>query len=269
MNLIKFFSPLSSRVDWCEQNYSISPVIAEFWNTISNGIFIVIPPILIYLFKQYQRQVCGGVNVVWILLILVGVGSAYFHSTLSLVGQLVDELAILYVCLAALANWVPNCYLPVVFSGGNRWKFHATLSVFGVLATFVSLIEPELNHLMLFAFIIPGMWLLIKELRSCKCPRVYSVGVKSAVWLFLAIFCWIVDRNLCDLIRFQYLHCCWHIFVCLGAYLGCVCYAYFYACHECPEQEPVLRFWPNNENVWFGIPYVKLLVRTGKVDKDV
>ena len=157
MDFIKFFSPLSSRVDWCEQNYSISPLIAEFWNTISNSIFIIIPPILIYLFKQYQRQVCHGVNLVWALLILVGVGSAYFHSTLSLVGQLVDELAILYVCLAALANWVPNCYLPGVFGGVNRWRFHGMLSVFGVVATFVSFIQPELNHLMLFLFIIPGL----------------------------------------------------------------------------------------------------------------
>lgn len=54
----------------------------------SNALFFLMPPILIYLFKDFGRYVHFGIHVVWMLLIFVGAASAYFHATLSLLGQL-------------------------------------------------------------------------------------------------------------------------------------------------------------------------------------
>jgi len=36
-------------------------------------------------------------------------------------------------------------------------------------------------------------------------------------WFSIGFIAWIVDQNLCDyLTLFPYLHCFWHIFICLG-----------------------------------------------------
>lgn len=140
-------------------------------------------------------------------------------------------------------------------------------------------------------------WILVWTRHSsvihnrCTCPRVYTVGLKAAAWWTIGVLCWCSDRFFChiwrDVIRFPYLHSAWwearknpcyfsqslttaplfrHVLVCIGSYMACVCYAYFFAVYEAPEQSPALKFWPHDSHTWFGIPYVTLkTVRTKPV----
>ena len=107
-----YFTLGSSSIDWCEYNYVVVDHVAEFYNTISNLPFMILPPILINLHHNYVNIMGNGIHLMWYMLIIVGVASAFFHATLSQFGQLLDEISILWCVLSGYALWFPKQHLP-------------------------------------------------------------------------------------------------------------------------------------------------------------
>lgn len=251
--------PGSSPVDWCEGNYLISSNIAEFVNMISNFLFLILPPVLIYLFKEYGRFVNQGIHLLWVLLILVGLSSMYFHATLSLIGQLLDELAILWVFMAAYSLFFPKQHYPR-FCHNDRKLFSLFMLVSALTATLLSLWKPIINAFVLMGMGTPTIMMMVHDLQSVRDQRVYRLGLRStAVWI-VAVFCWVNDRMFCDAwsaINFPYLHGFWHIFIFIAAYTLLVFYAYIYAESELPQRQPLLKYWPIND-FEFGIPFISI-----------
>lgn len=249
----------SSPVDWCESNYSITPMIAEFVNTISNVLFFLFPPVLMHLFQEYAKFVNPAINILWVLLMVVGISSAYFHATLSLVGQLLDELAILWVFMAAFAMFLPKRYFPK-FIGGNRRLLGCYSSVISVVSTGLLVMQPAANAFVLMTLAVPAIGFLFDEMSRVKCARVYRLGLRcTAVW-FLAVLSWIIDRMFCDAwlyIDFPYMHGVWHVLIFIASYTALVMFAYFHVTEERPDQTPVLRYWPKNE-FELGVPYITI-----------
>ncbi|CAH2267042.1 jg26471 [Pararge aegeria aegeria] len=246
----------SSPVDWCESNYSISPVIAEFVNTISNVLFFLLPPVLIHLFQEYSKFVNPAINVLWVLLMVVGMSSAYFHATLSLVG------------VHYIYTYIYYCKLSNLMKERRRLAFYSSL--FSILSTGFLVMHPKANAFALMTLAFPAIGFLCKELNRVKCVRVYRLGLRCVGVCFLAICSWIIDRLFCETwlsIDFPYMHGVWHILIFIASYTALVLFAYFNVSEERPEQKPQLKYWPRND-FELGIPYITIK-HPCKIDKHL
>jgi dihydroceramidase len=94
---IGYWSPSTSSIDWCERNYVVTSYIAEFWNSISSLIMCLLATILFVQGLYYQIE--KRFLIVCLSFGLVGLGSAYFHGTLTHLGQMADELPMVYTMI--------------------------------------------------------------------------------------------------------------------------------------------------------------------------
>jgi alkaline ceramidase len=201
----KMFSYHSSDVDWCETNYEVSNYIVEFYNTISNIPFVVIPSVVLYYYMDFFKKINGGAIVLLFGLLIVGVSSMYFHATLSFAGQLMDELTILYFIIAMF--W---------YYHGRIYNITFLLCI--ILGTLLCFIEPSLNAFGLLSISIPGIWTLWKEIRD---------GVEKLLFIATILFgscgfvCWIIDKFFCHIWNtprgYWQFHAWWHILVFIAA----------------------------------------------------
>lgn len=99
-----FWGPVTSTIDWCEPNYRWSRFIAEPLNTVSNLSFVIFG--IIGASHEYRQKSKTSYVLMHLCISLIGLGSMAFHGTLSLLGQQLDELPMVYYLLFCL--WVIN-----------------------------------------------------------------------------------------------------------------------------------------------------------------
>uniref|UniRef100_A0A8C9YI77 Alkaline ceramidase n=1 Tax=Sander lucioperca TaxID=283035 RepID=A0A8C9YI77_SANLU len=238
----------SSEIDWCEDNYKYSEHVVEYFNTMSSFFFFIISPIMLYLLHPYAKERNLAIHMVWTMMIFVGLFSAYFHMTLSFVGQMLDELSILWVLALGYAVWFPRRLFPSFIK--ERSTFSSLVLVVTVITTVSSFVKPTANAYVLNCF---GLHMLY-ALRLAK--------VSVALWV-LAISCWISDRFGCSFwqrLNFCYLHGIWHILIVTAVAYGSTLIAYLDANYEIPYSLPGLQYWPCDK--WaVGLPHIVLKVK--------
>ena len=87
--------------NWCEVDYATTPYVAELWNTLTSLLYCVEAVLLLHLHGArviarvpYARVILGAV-------FATGVGSTLFHATLRYDMQLLDELPMYALAVAA------------------------------------------------------------------------------------------------------------------------------------------------------------------------
>ncbi|KAG1973639.1 alkaline ceramidase 1 isoform X2 [Pimephales promelas] len=224
----------------------------------SNCIFFVISPIMLYLLHPYAKERNLAVHLVWIMMVFVGIFSMYFHMTLSFMGQMLDELSILWVLAIGYSLWFPRRHFPSFVK--DRRTFSRMVLIITVISTLSSFVKPTANAYALNCFGIHITYSLFIELRSCTDKRVLRLAWASTGLWVLAISCWISDRFGCSFwqkLNFCYLHSIWHILIVVATAYCTTLVAYMDASLEIPYSLPDLQYWPQNK--WaIGLPYIVL-----------
>ncbi|KAJ3600041.1 hypothetical protein NHX12_033993 [Muraenolepis orangiensis] len=224
----------SSEIDWCEDNYRHSEHVVEYFNTMSSLIFFIVAPLMLYLLHPYARERNLAVHLVWVMMIFVGVFSAYFHMTLSFMGQMLDELSIL------------GSFSRIVLS-------------ITVLITVFSFIKPTANAYTLHMFGLPLLYMLWAEMKRCTDQRAMRLAKRLVVLWALALVCWISDRFGCSFwqeLNFCYLHGIWHIMIVVAMAYSTTLIAFLDANNEIPYALPGIKYWPSDK--WECTVQVKL-----------
>jgi len=215
---VGYWGPRSSAVDWCENNYTWTFYIAEFFNTITS-----LPAAFLSFYGLYLTYKYGYDKrffVVNFLVGLVGIGSAAFHGTLLYTGQIMDELPMIYASLSIL-------YAVLEMESDKRpvYKYLApALLAYSVVFTAVYLYLPSFFIFFLIGYII-GILVLVYRcsliyrnpatLTHQKVFIVLSVGFYIGGWLFF----WIPEILFCDQIQAFNFHAWWHVTSSVGAFV--------------------------------------------------
>ncbi|NXF24128.1 ACER3 ceramidase, partial [Rhodinocichla rosea] len=216
-----YWGPPTSTLEWCEENYAVSYYIAEFWNTVSNLIFIL-PPIYGAI-QTYKDGLEKRYLAAYLCLTAVGLGSWCFHMTLKYEMQLLDELPMIYSC-CVFVYCLTACY-----------SFQATTSSYPHQLFLFLPLPPTLfiSFLDLFPPKITTGQMLFSVHKACSLvyPWLRGLGYTSLTVFLMGFFLWNVDNIFCDKLRalrekmppvvgaVTQFHAWWHILTGLGSYL--------------------------------------------------
>ncbi|XP_006868951.1 PREDICTED: alkaline ceramidase 1 [Chrysochloris asiatica] len=253
------FAYQSSEVDWCETNFLHSELVAEFYNTFSNVTFFIFGPFMMYLMHPYAQQRNLYIHGVWVLFMAIGLFSMYFHMTLSFLGQLLDEIAILWLVASGYCIWMPRSYYPT-FLRKNRVHFTCLTVIITIVSTFLSFLRPTINAYALNSIAIHILYIVVQEYKKTNNKELRHLIQVSVVLWAVALTSWVSDRLLCSFwqqINFFYLHSIWHVLISFTFVYGTVVMALVDAEYEMPGQMLKVRYWPRD--TWpMGLPYVEV-----------
>ncbi len=190
-------------------------VVAEFWNTITS-----IPLIIIgfYGIWRHHRTVYGLETRFWFsffAFVAVGVGSVLFHATLWRIGQVLDELPMVWGNSAFIYACITMNDKPGVKRDGIA---AATMLVTAVITIFYFK-NPDAHAPFLFAYGLGVLALVVLSFRMKalpkECPPLMEISLCS---YFFGLLLWVCERTFCSVVQPFQLHAMWHLLAGFGTY---------------------------------------------------
>ncbi|ORZ25106.1 ceramidase [Absidia repens] len=228
-----YWGPATSTIDWCEENYAVSPYVAEFINTTTNISFALLPLFCVY------NTLRNGFNKALIIghlgVFLVGIGSWFFHMTLQYEMQLLDELPMIYVACIMV-------YFSIEIY--SKPKYGSPLVIFllaySTIVTYSYLIinDPVFHQvayaLLIFIIVFRSLYTInhlphTSASYNYEFPRLVFLLKLAAAGFIVSFGLWNVDNIFCPYLRefrtmvpygigaLTQLHGWWH----LGTSVGC------------------------------------------------
>jgi dihydroceramidase len=197
---VGFWGPPTSTIDWCELNYEHSYYIAEFWNTISNSLFVLLG--LYGLYRSIKLGFEPRFHLQFIGVMVTGFGSAMFHGTLQHVYQQCDETPMVWAILV----WIYIVYnneieeLPVKHAKSYVIAFLTTI---GAVFTVVHAIYRFTTVFQLFF----GVLAVLTCVRLCmhyaevKDERARAVARSYVTSALIGFGFWLMDYHYCHTLR--------------------------------------------------------------------
>lgn len=143
---------------------------------------------------------------------VISLSSTYYHATLSLFGQLVDELSLVWATIAGWVVWLPGS--SEEFKATRRNHLRAGILCLGIIYTLILLTIPKFNAVFLM-FSLSWIYAMVRrEMRLFPVPKA-SYLAKAALGIGLTgVGVWVYEQVNCSHLLhlgFPYFHSLWHV----------------------------------------------------------
>ncbi|OJD29707.1 alkaline phytoceramidase [Diplodia corticola] len=256
-----WFTP-TARVNFCEENYLVTPYIAEFVNTITNISYVIYAYYGVRRLFRANNPHAALLSLPYLGLAAVGILSAVFHATLTYAGQMADDTSMILATALVLHR---------AFAHGRSAEWTRNTGVglalgFVVFAAYHAWTDELLVHFLLFAGMTAAVGVRTSGLIGERERGKYGGGrervgrLKALAWVgfvcsAVGYALWNVDMHLCDpLVSVRRmvglpagvlleLHGWWHILTAIGAYVF-MALVEVLTTEEGGEREPAPFAWP-------------------------
>jgi len=232
---IGYWGPPTSNIDWCEDNYAVSPYVAEFFNAFSSISYLLTSVIGSYMTLKYKLE--NRFLVCFASIFIMGLGSIAFHATLLRTTQILDEVPLIFSTLTFIyiLNTMQDEYAekdPKQRELKNR-KLSMFLLAVGVSCTAIYFLFPENPAILqgLFVGLVCYVtWVTFRtymmfrvDVRHPEAKQLLEVSMFS---FLIACLLWLIEPRVCHYVGWMNLHAWWHLLSCYGVYLCVLFYKY-------------------------------------------